>query len=145
VANFELRERIARPADDVFALITDPDRARAWLPEITALEVVGGGPPGPGTTLRETRRVMGRQATTELHVRAYEPPRRYEVANLVSGVETVAEYLLTPEDGATTVRLRCRTSASGLKAPVAALTGRIMRRQMSAELAKLKATGEAKP
>jgi len=144
MAGFELRERIAAPAEKVFALLSDPARIRTWVPEIQELEVIGGGPVRQGARLRERRTVMGRQGTTELEVRSYDPPRRYVVANSTSGIETIYDYRLTPDGDDTDVWLAATVNAGGLRKALAAVAARMLKRQDGDQLARLKVAAEGR-
>ena len=140
---FELTEVIARPPGEVFALLTDPERVPLWLPEVVRQERLTEGPTGVGTRLRETRRVMGREAQAELEVVAYEPPARYAVRTHQSGAETTYTYTLRPEDGATRVRLVADVrAAAGWRRLSALLLSAVLKRQDKEHLAKLKAAVE---
>jgi uncharacterized protein YndB with AHSA1/START domain len=58
----------------VFACMTDPAEVMKLSPEIEAFELSGA--PGPGTKVRETRRVLGRRMRLEWTITDYEPNRR---------------------------------------------------------------------
>lgn len=139
---FELNERIDRPPEDVFRLLTDPERVPTWLPEVLSLEPLTDGPVAAGSRFRETRRVMGKEAEAELVIAAYEPPGRYAVRNVTSGVETTYDYSLRSDGGGTAVRLVCEIRAHGLRRLSALLLGQVLRRQDRDHLAKLKTAAE---
>lgn len=141
---FERDAYVARPLQEVFQLLSDPEQIRSWVPEITELSVLGGGPVAAGSTLSEVRRVGGKAARTELRVREYEPPRRYAVENVTSGVTSAYTYTLEAEGDGTRVRLDAEVSAGGFRAPIAAVTALILERQDGKQLEKLKAAAESR-
>jgi len=145
VSGFELSERIERPPADVFRLLTDPGRVLTWLPEVLRLEPLTEGPPAVGTRFRESRRVMGREAQAELEIAAYEPPTRYAVRNVTSGVETTYTYALRPDASGTAIRLVCDVRASGPRRLSALLPSQVLRRQDRHHLEQLKAAAELTP
>ncbi|MGH2577387.1 MAG: SRPBCC family protein [Actinomycetota bacterium] len=70
------------------------------------VEMLSEGPFGVGTRWRETRRMLGKEATEEMYVTASEAPTRYVAEADSRGVHYVSEFVLTPEgDDATAVRL----------------------------------------
>jgi carbon monoxide dehydrogenase subunit G len=82
-------ETIHAPAERVFAVVTDIPRAAERIRGIEKIEVLStasaGGHPsaappvGPGFTWRETRTMMGRQATETMSITVWDPPRGYTV------------------------------------------------------------------
>jgi hypothetical protein len=77
----ELRftETIHAPHDRVFALSSDIDRSKEWLPAGVIVEKLTPGPTRAGTRYRETRKILGRKDTEEYEVTLFEPPFRTEV------------------------------------------------------------------
>ena len=69
------REEIAAPPERVFAVMADPDSFGKWMPGFVRIERLTPPPTGVGTRFRETRKMMGREATEEFEVTAFEPPR----------------------------------------------------------------------
>jgi uncharacterized protein YndB with AHSA1/START domain len=59
----EIREVIRAPLERVYALSTDIDRAREWLPSEVLTEKLTDGPLRVGTRYRETRPIRGRLDT----------------------------------------------------------------------------------
>jgi len=76
---FELDRTIDAPPEKVFRLATDPDRFGEWMQGLVRLERATAGPLRIGSRWRETRKVMGNEATEEFEVTALDPPRRLEL------------------------------------------------------------------
>lgn len=74
-----LEETIAAPVQRVFELFTDLAKAPEHIESITKVELLGKGPVGKGTRFRETRIMFGKEATEEMEVTAFDPPRSYRV------------------------------------------------------------------
>jgi carbon monoxide dehydrogenase subunit G len=68
------------PADHVWSIATDIDRAPQVVSAIASVERVDAGEGfGVGTRWRETRHLYGRRATEEMWVTAVDPGRSYTV------------------------------------------------------------------
>ncbi|MEM6926132.1 MAG: SRPBCC family protein [Myxococcota bacterium] len=66
--------RIACPAPEVFAIVSEPHRQAAYVPEVQSVEYLDGeGFAGIGTRVRETRRQAGSTLVTDLEVVEYDP------------------------------------------------------------------------
>ncbi|WP_327683520.1 SRPBCC family protein [Streptomyces sp. NBC_00467] len=101
-----VERRIAAPPAAVWDALTDLENAPTVLSGVDAVEVLSPGPFGVGTRWRETRRMMGKQATEEIHVTASEPPARYVAEADSQGAHYVSEFLLRAEGpDATQVRM----------------------------------------
>jgi uncharacterized protein YndB with AHSA1/START domain len=82
VIRVEVALEIERSPQEVFDYLTDVDRVPEW--QASALESHADGPLGVGARIHETRRLLGRDAHTELEVSAFDPPRRLTL-NTISG------------------------------------------------------------
>ncbi|MEU1279629.1 SRPBCC family protein [Streptomyces sp. NPDC005805] len=140
---------IQAPPGPVWEALTDLSGWEDTLTGVERIEVLTPGGFDVGTRWRETRRMLGKEATEEMWVTASEPPERYVVEAESHGSHYVSELrLLTAGPEATTVRMtfsaRLPTGAKGalarLLAPVAA---RAVRKGMSQDLADVAAAVEA--
>lgn len=107
---FSVKERIRAAPDRVFAVLTDLDAAKAWMPGYVSIEKLTPGGFAPGMRWRETRRLYRRQATEEFEVVACEPNSRIEL--YIDGKkgssrrgEIRFRYELTPAEKGTVVTL----------------------------------------
>lgn len=101
-----VERRIAAPADRVWAALTDIEHGADVIKGIDRIEMLGEGPFGVGTRWRETRRMLGKEATEEMWVTESEPGTRYVVEAESRGMHYTSEFLLTPQgEDATSVRL----------------------------------------
>src|SRR4051812_24414266 len=92
---FDLTLDIARPPDDVFALLTDIERLPEW--QESAITASADGELGVGTVIGEQRRFMGRDIKTTDEVTAYEPPRPFDVKSRGGPVAYEIHHLLEPD------------------------------------------------
>ncbi len=105
MTEFTLSRRIAAPPERVFEISTDLRHAAEHVRGITRLEVLTDGPIGVGTRFRETRIVLEREATEEMEVTAFDPPRSYTVEAESCGTHFASTFTFEPVDGGTEVRL----------------------------------------
>ena len=71
------------------------------MPAIERVEVLTPGPMGVGTRFRETRRMMGREATEEMTVTAFDPPRGYTLGAQSHGCRYRTELRFEPSGSGT--------------------------------------------
>jgi uncharacterized protein YndB with AHSA1/START domain len=97
---------IARPAEEVFAYVTDPSRFPEWQRDVVGVRVEGAGPPGPGVRFTTTRRIGGVERTMTQEVTDLRPPRSWAVRGVDGPVRPSATVTVDPLDG----RARCRVT-----------------------------------
>ncbi|MEO5704532.1 MAG: SRPBCC family protein [Candidatus Limnocylindrales bacterium] len=135
---------VARHPEDVFAFLTDEAGIRAVDPAL-----VDYGPPGPlgeGATGWFKHRRGGMTARTTFRVTAFEPPHRIEVAISGMGYAMTESAVLEAMAAGTRARFVDRVWPTNLPGRVlVALSGGIMRRDLRARSARLKAILEAGP
>lgn len=138
-----LTQQVAAPPERVFAALTDLDGAGAWMPGLVRIERLTEGPMRVGSAWRETRKMMGKEATEELEVTTMEAPWRFAVrCDGTKGTSGQGEYLfsyrLSPEGGRTRVELDAEIRALG---PIRRLLARLMvgmyRKMMAKDLQAL--------
>ncbi len=113
---FEVTRHVAAPAEKVWAVIADVEHSAEVVSAIDAIEmVVGPSPVGVGTTWRETRTMLGRQASQELTVSAVDVGRSYTVRTHSGGSEYESTITVTPDgvsDSTVTLTLAARSTSS---------------------------------
>jgi uncharacterized protein YndB with AHSA1/START domain len=98
-SDLEVEREVAAPAERTWLVATDLDRAADVIGGIDRLERLdGGGDLRVGTRWRETRTMMGKQATEEMIVTAVEPGRSYTVEADSRGAHYVSTITVTPLD-----------------------------------------------
>lgn len=104
---------IARPADEVFAFLANPDNIPRWRPDV--LEAHGGG--GAlriGSEFEETINFGGRKVQT-FRVDVFEPEHTLEVAAIAGlGIRPTQRYTLSNIVGGTTVQIHVTVRTRGL-------------------------------
>ncbi|QDV07593.1 Polyketide cyclase / dehydrase and lipid transport [Planctomycetes bacterium Poly30] len=142
-----IEETIAAPIQLVFELFTDLPHAAEHVESIQSLEVIGKGPIGKGTRFRETRVMFGKEATEEMEITAFDPPRSYRVEGISCGVQYTTVYRF--EGGQRETKVSMETTSRPLTL-VARVTGPIlglmmkgaMRKAMAQDHAELKRVAE---
>lgn len=88
-----------------FQYASDLARAADRIEGIAKLELLTDGPVGVGTRFRETRIMFKREATEEMEITKFDPPRSYEVEANSHGCHYHTVYTFTPEGQGTEVTL----------------------------------------
>jgi uncharacterized protein YndB with AHSA1/START domain len=70
------RVTIARPIEDVFAVLTDVEKTGTWFPGDVEEHWTSPPPHGVGSTRRAIVRVAGRRTENDAVVTEYDPPNR---------------------------------------------------------------------
>jgi carbon monoxide dehydrogenase subunit G len=128
---------IGRSSDDVFAFVADQTNAARWQSGILEVRRLTDGPPGLGTRHVFTRTLMGRRMTGENEYVEFVPGRRVAFRT-TSGPGLLASYDVAP--GSTGARLTAtiELDVSGIMTVAAPLVARTLRRDVEANLARLK-------
>jgi carbon monoxide dehydrogenase subunit G len=91
---------VARPPQDVFPWLIEPDKVRRWMTGLELYQPLEPGPLGVGSRIRQELVVSGQHLKFELHVVRLEPPSAAELRFEGSGFKAANEYTVTPADGA---------------------------------------------
>ena len=127
------------PIERVWALSTDVERTREWLPAGVLVEKLTEGPLRVGWRYRETRTILGRRDTRVYEVTALEPPRRSEVASRDGGEFRFALEAEALDVGTTRLTLRGAAELGCLGVLAAPLVRHVLRKNMEADFRGLKA------
>lgn len=79
MANVTVSSQVAAPLQETFDVFTAIEKSEERIPAITKLEMLSEGPFGNGTRWRETRLMMKKEATEEMWVTGFDPPKSYTV------------------------------------------------------------------
>ncbi|WP_406058885.1 SRPBCC family protein [Streptomyces sp. NBC_01077] len=130
-----VERRVDASPGRVWESITDLRDMPRVLSGVERVEVLTEGGFGVGTRWRETRRMLGKEATEEMLVTESEPPDRYVTVAESHGMHYVSEITLTP-DGAGASILRMTFSARPAHGRRAGFLGRLMARFGAKAVAK---------
>nr|WP_297429295.1 SRPBCC family protein [uncultured Actinotalea sp.] len=131
----EITRHVDAPAQRVWDLATDLERAPTTLSGVTRVEVLTGGPFAVGTRWRETRTMFGREASEVLEVTSVEEHRSYTVEAASGGARYVSTFTFTPTGAATDVTITFGAHATTPVGRVlAVVTGPLARRSVERAL-----------
>ena len=101
----ERSAEISRPAEEVFAFLSNLENLPRWQSGVLRAELTTPGPIGVGSKAVVERRMFGQQIVADLVVTAYEPPQRIVLATEASGVSVDASVVVQELDDR-----RCRVT-----------------------------------
>ena len=145
-------ETINAPIDRVFELATDLPRAAQHIDGIDKIELLTEGPIGMGTRWRETRTMMGREATEEMWITAFDPPSGSTEASYTAEAESCGCHYWSTFSfeaiGDTTqvtmgFRGEGRSLMAKLMSPLSGLMMGSIKKMIAQDLADLKRVAEA--
>ena len=95
-----LQRHVDAPVDMVFDTIAHIENFRQAVPDIVSVEYLGETRSGVGTRFCETRRMGGRDYSTEIEVTEYVPNERVRLVLQAGGAEWDTVFTVRPaEDG----------------------------------------------
>ena len=146
--NHTLTKQVNAPPDVVFAVASDLAKAAEHVQGIERIELLTPEPVGVGTKWRETRKMMGKEATETLEITAFDPPRSYTVEADSCGCHFVSTFRFTPEAGGTRVELEVGGHANSfmakLMSPLSGLMMGTMKKMMDQDLEDVKRVAESR-
>ncbi|MFE5908466.1 SRPBCC family protein [Streptomyces wedmorensis] len=134
-----VERRVAASPGRVWEAITDLRDMPRVLSGVERVEVLTEGGFDVGTRWRETRRMLGKEATEEMTVTVCEAPDRYVTVAESHGMHYVSELTLTSDgSGGTTLRMTFSARPARGRAPglVARLLARFGAKAVAKALAK---------
>lgn len=111
-----------------FEAFADFENCADTISAIVKLELLGDGPIGVGKRFRETRIVFRKEATEEMEISAYDPPRGYEVSAESCGAHFKTAFRFTPEGSGTRVDVEISATPISLAAKLMSPLGGMMLR-----------------
>lgn len=140
---------INAPVEKVFQVFCDLDHAAENISGITKIELLEGpGQMQVGTKWRETRVMMGKEATEEMWVSELTPNHMYVVKAESNGTkyETTFTFTFTPIDGGTKVDMLFSGEATTFAGKLFSLVGFLFKgaaqKALQQDLEDLKAVAE---
>ena len=116
MASFRHTVTVPRAPDEVFPWLFEEDKVPQWTGSLDRYAVLGDGPLGAGSRIRQTLEVSGHKVDVEMEITRYEPPREAESRFSMSGLDVVTTYALTPNGAGTDLTQTLDGKASGFKA-----------------------------
>jgi len=116
VASFSRTVTVPQPPAEVFPWLLDEDKVPRWTGRLQAYEVLGDGPLGAGSRIRQVLTVSGQALDLELEIVRYEPPGFAESRFSTNGLDVVTTYTLREAGGGTELTQSLEGKASSFKA-----------------------------
>lgn len=141
---FTVSVLIASDPETVFRVLSDVERSPEVLPDVRRVAIVSDVKSGVGLRWKETRRMMGRDATVELEIVDRQPPHRLEIHSSVLKTRYRSVFRLTPASGGTHLVHDFAGSGGGfIFGLFEKMTVGPMKKSMQADLEAIKAYCEA--
>lgn len=136
---FTVSELIAAAPDDVYRVLTDVERGPEVLPGVSRVEVLSQERSGVGLKWRETRRMMGREASVELEIVDATPPHRLKIESRVMNTSYESIFTITAASGGTHLAHDFKSVGGGFLAGILEkMAAGTMKTSMQADLAAIK-------
>jgi carbon monoxide dehydrogenase subunit G len=137
-----ISRRMDAAPEAVFAVMSDLANAAETISGIKKMEMLTDGPVGVGTRFRETRVMMGKEATEEMEVTAFEAGRSYTLECDSCGCHYRTEVRVKPDGTGTLAEMELDTRAVSLLAklmtPMEVLMRGTMRKHLEKDLDDVK-------
>ncbi len=140
---FEITEVVDRPAEEVFAYLTDAEKLPEWQSMVSESRQNSPGPIGVGTRVTNVRNFLGRRIESEAEVTAYESPRRFDLRVVSGPIPFQISHTLEPREATTVVKVEAQGEPGGFFKVAEPLVGRQAERQFKTDFATLKDLLEA--
>ncbi len=109
---------INAPPEACFAVFSDLETLDTRISAISKVEILTQGPMALGTRWRETRTMFGREATEEMTISEFDPPRAYAATAASHGAEYYSRFDFAAEGDGTRVTMTFRSKPVSLVAKV---------------------------
>jgi uncharacterized membrane protein len=138
MARMEATVVIDRPIEDVFAYVMDASTWPNWEEGLLGAEKTSEGPVGKGTAFKGTSEMMGQKMEWTSDITEFEVNKQVG-HSIISGPTSIQQTLtFEPADAGTRFSLVAEGETGGLFKLAQPLVNRTMRKQMEANLARLK-------
>ena len=105
MANVTVTRRIDAPADVVFRTVAHVEQFSQAVPDILRVEFLSEVKSGVGARFRETRMMMGREASTELEVTEYVENDRVRIVSEAGGALWDTVFTVAPDGEGTELKM----------------------------------------
>ena len=143
MARAELSVVIDRPVEDVFAVLTDPEKQPEWSSATLEATKTSPGPVDVGSRARFVAKFLGRRIENESEVTEFEPNRRFTADAKSGPFPFRIAMTFTPVDPGTRVDLTIEAEPGGFFRIAEPLFVSLGKRQFESDLATLKDLMEA--
>ena len=122
MANVTVTRRIDAPADVVFRTVAHVEQFSEAVPHILRVEFLSEAKSGVGARFRETRMMMGSEASTELEVAEHVENERVRIVSEAGGALWDTVFTVVPDGEGTELKMvmdaRPRTTSARMTLPL---------------------------
>ncbi len=141
----QVRVRIQRPVEDVFAYVTAVESMPEWRGDVAEAAQLTDGPIRVGSRVRAAGQFLGRPLGIVVEVTQLEPGATFAYRPVSGPLRTHNVYRFQSEAGGTQVTVTDEIKLGGILGILEPVMARMVRRQYEANLGRLKAILEAHP
>ena len=134
---------INRPAHDVFVYMTDVDKETEWQGELLEAKQTSNGPLSVGATVREVRNFMNSRMEVVFEITELDPDRKMAFKSISAPFPMNGWYRLEPVEGGTNVTFFIEGELTGIFRMTEPIVAQTAKRQINADLGRLKALLES--
>ena len=129
---------LAASIEDSFDYVTDQAKLAEWNDHVQSAEVIGDEPVRVGSVLRQHRRRGNKEFDLTFEVIEHDRPHRHTVKGAVFGVQTLMTFEFTNQATGTLISQTAEVSGKGLRAPLARVVAKEMRKSVVTGLEQLR-------
>lgn len=129
---------IARPPEEVFAFISDPENNPKWQQGMVACNITSEGAFGVGSTYSQKAKFLGRDIISNFEIVAFEPGRRIKGVTVDSTFPITFDRSVTPTKGGTLATAVITGEPNGIFRLFGPLMDWMVKRSVSKDYANLK-------
>jgi hypothetical protein len=145
MAQFKTSIVIHRPAETVFAMVSDYQNSSLWVSGALEPRKISPGPLGVGAGIRPAGQFMGQRVETTRIVIAYEPNARYAFRSAYRQVPFTTAFVFEPLPNATHLTATIEGEPTGIYKAAMPLILSMIRQQLEGDLRHLKKLLEEPP
>jgi uncharacterized protein YndB with AHSA1/START domain len=134
---------IARPAEDVFNYVADPENVALWAGPVLEAKKTSPGPTGVGTTSTRKSQLLGRTMESNYEITAFEPGQLYGDKTTSGPVNIEARIKFDEDNGGTDVTIEGDIEAGSFFKLAEPVMARVVGRQPETDAQTLKDLLEA--
>ena len=135
---FQTSIGIKRPAEEVFAYVSDPRNLPAWNSAVQAVRPASPSTRGVGSTFSMKRELPTGPATNQLEVIASKPPREFTIRTTAGPTPFLYHYQFAVQNGKTLVQLDAQVELDGVATRLRQLARHAIKKGVDDNLATLK-------
>jgi carbon monoxide dehydrogenase subunit G len=136
---YETSVTIGRPAEEVFAFISDPSKLATWQSVIQDAQHKSDGPANEGSEIDVTAQFLGREIQGTVQITEMDPPRSLTAKSGDAPFPIEMRYTLTPQIGSTQVSMAVDLEPGRVFSVAGPALKPVLEHQAHADLQKLKA------